>query len=156
MNFKEIVENMRNWAEPKGLLDSNIIGNQKMEVLKELGELSGSILKKNQAGIIDGLGDSFCTLIVLGLQMGIEYEGIEFKTDPDENWRQNTLELPIWYLLMGIPQMVSGLESDSQEEVFTLFASFTSLLAIAIKLELDLMECVETSWNEFKDRTAGE
>jgi len=35
-----------------------------LKVNEEVGELTGALLKNDKAGIIDGIGDSFVTLII--------------------------------------------------------------------------------------------
>ena len=43
-----------------------------LKVLEEVGETAGAMLKKKDIEIIDGLGDSFVTLIILCYQLGLE------------------------------------------------------------------------------------
>ena len=45
-----------------------------LKVLEEVGETAGAILKKKDKEILDGLGDSFVTLIILCYQLGLEPE----------------------------------------------------------------------------------
>ena len=61
------------WAEEKGILKSENARNQMLKVFEEVGELSGSIAKnKPQEDVIDAIGDSFVTLIILSYQLGLE------------------------------------------------------------------------------------
>jgi NTP pyrophosphatase (non-canonical NTP hydrolase) len=44
-----------------------------MKVMEELGETAGAIAKnKATAEIMDGIGDTFVTLIILSYQLGLE------------------------------------------------------------------------------------
>ena len=43
-----------------------------LKVLEEVGETAGALLKNKNQEIIDGLGDSFVTLIILCYQLGLE------------------------------------------------------------------------------------
>ena len=43
-----------------------------LKVLEEVGETAGALLKNKNKEIIDGLGDSFVTLIILCYQLGLE------------------------------------------------------------------------------------
>ena len=49
-----------------------------LKVLEEVGETAGAILKKDQE-IIDGLGDSFVTLIILCYQLNLEPKRLSSK-----------------------------------------------------------------------------
>lgn len=42
-----------------------------MKVMEELGETSKACLKYNEEAIIDGIGDTFVTLIILCKQLGL-------------------------------------------------------------------------------------
>ena len=56
----------------KSLLKEENSHAQMLKVLEEVGETAGAILKKKNQEIIDGLGDSFVTLIILCYQLGLE------------------------------------------------------------------------------------
>jgi NTP pyrophosphatase (non-canonical NTP hydrolase) len=71
-NFEELDYNITNWAHNKGLI---VIANhpkQFMKVMEELGETARSVLKDDKEGIIDGIGDTFVTLIILSRQLGLD------------------------------------------------------------------------------------
>lgn len=62
------------WADNKGLL---IEGNEVKQTLKcvsEVGELCDAIIKKDDQGIKDGIGDTLVTLIILCEQLGLTLE----------------------------------------------------------------------------------
>ena len=72
-NFDELVENVRHWADTKGLLKAENAPKQLMKVMEELGETAGAIAKnKSTDEIQDGIGDTFVTLIILSYQLGLE------------------------------------------------------------------------------------
>ena len=68
----ELINNVKNWAEEKNLLKEENSQAQMLKVLEEVGETAGAMLKKKDQEIIDGLGDSFVTLIILCYQLGLE------------------------------------------------------------------------------------
>ena len=70
--FDELIEHVTQWAKDKNILSSLNVRGQIMKVMEEVGELSGAILKGNKAGILDGLGDSFVTLIILAAQLDLD------------------------------------------------------------------------------------
>ena len=61
-----------NWADDKNLLKEENSHAQMLKVLEEVGETAGALLKKKNKEIVDGLGDSFVTLIILCYQLDLE------------------------------------------------------------------------------------
>ena len=73
MRFDELIENVKFWADNKGILKAENAPKQMMKVIEELGETAGAIAKnKATAEIQDGIGDTFVTLIILAYQLGLE------------------------------------------------------------------------------------
>ena len=68
----KLINNVKTWASEKDLLKEENIHAQMLKVLEEVGETAGAILKKKDQEIIDGLGDSFVTLIILCYQLNLE------------------------------------------------------------------------------------
>tara|TARA_B100000287_G_C20294387_1_gene647217 strand:+ start:167 stop:460 length:294 start_codon:yes stop_codon:yes gene_type:complete len=70
--MNELIENVRKWADDKNLLKEENSHAQMLKVLEEVGETAGALLKKKNKEIVDGLGDSFVTLIILCYQLNLE------------------------------------------------------------------------------------
>ena len=68
----ELVANVTAWAKERGLLDKENAPKQMLKVMEEVGETATAILKNDRDKIVDGIGDSFVTLIVLSEQLGLE------------------------------------------------------------------------------------
>ena len=68
----ELINNVKIWAEEKNLLQKENSQAQMLKVLEEVGETAGALLKNKNQEIIDGLGDSFVTLIILCYQLKLE------------------------------------------------------------------------------------
>ena len=68
----ELINNVKIWAEEKKLLKEENSQAQMLKVLEEVGETAGALLKNQKGDIIDGLGDSFVTLIILCYQLELE------------------------------------------------------------------------------------
>lgn len=76
--FDELNNKVIDWAHDRGLLKEENATKQMLKVLEEVGELSGALLRKDEAGIKDGIGDAFVTLIILSKQRGYEpYECLQ-------------------------------------------------------------------------------
>ena len=68
----ELVVNVTAWAQEKGLLEKQNAPKQMLKIMEEVGETASAILKNDHEKIIDGIGDSLVTMIVLSKQLGLE------------------------------------------------------------------------------------
>lgn len=59
-----------NWAENRGLLDRQHAEHQMLKVVEELGELASAMARGKNAELVDAIGDTFVTLIILSRQLG--------------------------------------------------------------------------------------
>ena len=87
MTFDELIGNITQWADDKGILFPENAPQQSMKVMEELGETMGAILKqKNTDEVIDGIGDIFVTVIILSKQLGLDPKVLpspQGNSDPD-------------------------------------------------------------------------
>ena len=73
MTFDELIDNITQWADDKGILVSDNIPQQTMKIMEELGETAGAILKNKKTDeVMDGIGDIFVTVIILSKQLGLD------------------------------------------------------------------------------------
>lgn len=70
-SFDDLIESVTVWASVKGLIKEENAKSQMIKVLEEVGETGGALLKGNREEVIDGIGDSFVTLIILARQLGL-------------------------------------------------------------------------------------
>lgn len=124
-------ENIIRWAHLKGLLEPSNADRQFLKILEETGETAKAILKNDLKEIIDGIGDMFVTVVIYHAQKGI---------------------------MSRFDYLKTGYDTHESFGVFLSFIKdpltpFTSLHNIARSKGLTLEECVETAWNEIKDRT---
>jgi NTP pyrophosphatase (non-canonical NTP hydrolase) len=71
LTFDELIENIYGWADEKGLIKPEYIKSQFVKVVEELGEAASAITKNQRDELIDGLGDTFVTIIILTMQCGL-------------------------------------------------------------------------------------
>lgn len=73
MTFDELIDNITQWADDKGILSRENAPKQSMKVMEELGETMGAILKdKKTSDVVDGIGDILVTVIILAKQLNLE------------------------------------------------------------------------------------
>lgn len=70
-NFDELITNVIGWADDKNILKSENAPKQMLKVMEEVGETAGALAKNNKDELVDGIGDSFVTLIILSMQLGV-------------------------------------------------------------------------------------
>lgn len=92
-SFDELIELVGDWAVNKGLVLESNSTRQMLKVVEEVGEVAGALAKGNRDDLIDAIGDSFITLIILSKQMsidpdyalGVAYDVIKNRTGRTEN-----------------------------------------------------------------------
>ena len=72
MTFDLLIDQVYFWAKKRDLIKPENVSKQMLKVVEELGELAAGITKNNEEATIDGLGDTFVTLIILSHQLGYE------------------------------------------------------------------------------------
>ena len=72
--MNELSIKVKEWADNRNLVHRDNVPKQMMKVIEELGELNQAILKHNQDGIIDGIGDVLVTIIIFSNQLGYSPE----------------------------------------------------------------------------------
>ena len=70
----ELFNNIRNWAEERGLYENGDTKTQLIKLYEESGELSQALLKNNKEDIIDAIGDSVIVLTNLAHLVGTDIE----------------------------------------------------------------------------------
>ena len=65
---------IRQWAEDRNLIKGSDPKSQLLKTMSELGELADGILKNRPAEIIDGLGDTVVTLVIVAAHCGFTIE----------------------------------------------------------------------------------
>lgn len=70
--FEELEENVTEWADNRNLIKQENIHKQALKMFSEAGELADAIIKNDSLAIIDGIGDTLVTIIILSRQLGIK------------------------------------------------------------------------------------
>lgn len=69
-NLEINVKNVEKWATDKGL-DKADSSKQFLKVAEEFGEIAAALARKDRTELIDAIGDTMVTLIILSLQEGL-------------------------------------------------------------------------------------
>lgn len=123
------------WANDRNLIKPENAPKQRLKLLEEVGETARAILKKDVLAQVDGIGDIFVVLIILAEQVG---EEVRFTTSKTTN---NNFDDTILFEISRL----------AFEDNFTYAVNWLDDLAISLGLTLE--ECVESAYNEIKNRT---
>jgi NTP pyrophosphatase (non-canonical NTP hydrolase) len=74
MDLTTLSNNVREWADNKGLLKKENSAKQMLKVTEEIGEVAAAVARDNMDKLKDGIGDGFVTLIILAHQNGLTPE----------------------------------------------------------------------------------
>ena len=74
------------WADNKGLIKKENSLAQFAKVVEEVGEIGRALLKKDEIELLDGIGDTVVTLIILAAQNNLDIENC---LDSDYNTIKN-------------------------------------------------------------------
>ena len=70
-NFDQLRNDVLVWANQKNLLKPENHKNQALKMVSEIGELCDAIVKNDRPEVIDSLGDSLVTIIILAEQLDL-------------------------------------------------------------------------------------
>jgi NTP pyrophosphatase (non-canonical NTP hydrolase) len=66
-----LVEQVEKWADDRQILTHSNVKAQALKLVSEVGELCDAIVKDDDAGIVDGIGDATVVLIILARLHGV-------------------------------------------------------------------------------------
>ena len=69
-SFETLEESVIQWANDRDLIKPDNAHKQALKMFSEAGELADAIIKDDTVGIIDGIGDTLVTIIILAHQLG--------------------------------------------------------------------------------------
>jgi len=73
-NNIDVFDDIRDWAEERGIYESGDIKTQLIKLQEEVGELAKAVLENNEAEIVDAIGDSVVVLTNLAHLSGVDIE----------------------------------------------------------------------------------
>ena len=66
-----LVEQVEKWADDRQILTHSDAKAQALKLVSEVGELADAIIKNDEAGVIDGIGDCTVVLVILAKLSGL-------------------------------------------------------------------------------------
>lgn len=135
--MQELVKNIENWAEERGLIDIELAPKQYLKTLEEIGETARAILKDDKEQIVDGIGDIAVCVIVLAKQLGVKIS--------------SQINTNLEYPLENPPELFSFLflvinTSNVSYQVLGILSDIAKTQGFTLEF------CLQSAWNEIKDR----
>ena len=147
MNLETLQTAVIIWANEKGIVKRENADKQFLKFDEESGELSGAIVKNSHHLIVDSIGDTLVTLVILAadLQYNIKLQSI------DNLVKENTPnEIPTTFYVRELIRLKGLLVNGYNEEIISWCVETT--LQIAYCLGLEPAYCLETAYNVIKKR----
>ena len=129
--LREYQDLILGWAKDKNITREECIPMQKLKLIEEVGEIANAIVKNKKEEQLDGIGDAFVVLTILAKQNGEEFETVDVYSNFEDTELADLLAMIIY----------------SEYNV-----DFGVFLELCKKLDLDIVDCVSSAWNEIKDR----
>lgn len=158
-NLQQLIKNIEQWAEDRNLIEGSTPQKQMLKLIEEYGELTSGVIKNNAEKIKDSIGDCLVVLSVLNYQFKKRREVFKFdkylteilSLELDSNHGLNKEEVIIDGLraLHGIANLEHQFGRKPDD---FLFDFILVLRFIADETCLRLEDCVQTAWDEIKDR----
>ena len=142
--MEELIEKVEAWSKERNLntADPN---KQRLKLWEEFGELNAAIARDNREDAIDAIGDMLVVMIIYKQQLGYGSNDV-FKPKLDNIDFLYRLEdsALLDYAGYGIVQTRSYIQSIEQV--------VDNLTMLAYRLSTNLEECLQSAYNEIKDR----
>jgi NTP pyrophosphatase (non-canonical NTP hydrolase) len=156
-----IFKNIRQWADDRDIIKGSTVQAQSIKLVEEFGEIAAGMNKNNSGLIMDGIGDCIVVATILAAQCGFNIE--EHIADSAKDLPDDMIDgADIYKLVNGLAfitafaRMISNggpsWKSENRALHFECVAFVNHLTALSEKLEIDIYDCLECSWNEIKDR----
>ena len=129
--LKEYQSLILGWARDKNITREECIPMQKLKLIEEVGEIANAIVKNKKEEQADGIGDAFVVLTILAKQNAEEFEAVDIYSNFEDTELSDLLAMIIY----------------SEYNV-----DFGVFLELCKRLNLNILDCVSSAWNEIKDR----
>ena len=129
--LKEYQNLILGWAKDKNITREECIPMQKLKLIEEVGEIANAIVKNKKEEQVDGIGDAFVVLTILAEQNKEEFETVDAYSNFEDTELADLLAMIIY----------------SEYNV-----DFGVFLELCKRLNLNILDCVSSAWNEIKDR----
>ena len=155
-DLQQLIKNIEQWAEDRNLIEGSTPQKQFIKLMEEFGELCAGIARNDKDKIKDSIGDCSVVVIILTKQLNANnlgfitaYKAADFSTENSEIIclrASGVLGNASSYLMY----MTSRETKSRLADVLLRFIYYIS--KIALNFELNFESCLNSAYNEIKDR----
>lgn len=151
--MNELIKKVEQWAIDRNLHTADSKG-QALKVVEECTEMMLAVKDDEIELILDGVGDTYVTMIILCQQKGVKFSYLKGMIDSHEltkNQNNEDLEKLIYYSLNRITTGVS--KGQGFKMNLGILGMLEVLRVVANKHDLTDFQCLSAAYNEIKERT---
>ena len=139
--MNDLITKIVAWANARNLIKGSDVDTQLLKLLSEVGELADAVTKNDLDGIKDAIGDCFVVLTIV----------CEMSRDVDIPNNYDDLHIVrVRKMVCSLGDVVAKMAHDVSNYRVKVFVN--KLRAIAICYGFTLQECVQSAYDEIKDR----
>lgn len=146
--MQELIKKVEDWSVERGLNNQDS-GKQLLKLIEEFGELVQGHLKNNIDQIKDSVGDMIVVMVIFCQQENIRTDDIFNNVEIFNPRHLKDADSCLKFILRHISQLVDRPHFWPQLD---LSAITDSLAKISNFYNLTITECLESAYNEIKDR----
>lgn len=72
--MNELTEKIKQWGENKGIIANSHPRDQYLKVVEEVGEIASGLARGDHKEVVDAIGDTYVTIVLLAEQIGVGIE----------------------------------------------------------------------------------
>lgn len=142
--MEKLIKKVEAWSIERGL-DTADPNKQRLKLWEEFGELNAAIARNNRDDAIDAIGDMLVVMIIYKQQLGYgNNEVFERKLDKHNFIYRLDDSALLDYIGYSI--------ADTRNYVYAIERIIDNLTILAYQLDTNLEECLQSAYNEIKDR----
>ncbi len=142
--YAELVEKVKRWGFERGFVLSENVKEQALKLNEEWGELISALMESDEPGVMDGIGDVQVVTILLCEMLVFDYEFISAAE----------IDASAINPIVALGHIAEGiLKNDRSKIELGLTMNLAAVGLLAVETGHDLIDCLEFSYNEIKNRT---
>jgi len=150
--MKTYTENIRQWAKDRKIIPNSTLEAQNLKLAEEFGELADSFRRGNDEVIKDSIGDIFVVATILA---GLIDKDIEELDNLQNEYYENkgNLKYSFMWLQSDIGDVAKAIVRNKKDKLVSSLGNIVNDLAAFCEWQgIDFKSCIESAWNEIKDR----
>lgn len=151
--MNEIIKKVEQWAIDRKLHVADSKG-QALKVVEEFTEmLIACEVYKPKEEVVDGVGDTYVTLIILCKQLGLDFEELMFLSN-HSNFIEDHAQISNLYIYVSLNKLSTGVSKNDVDKIEMAIISLIGAIdVIANIVKASPEDCLQAAYNEIKDRT---